>query len=362
MKKYDFYNEDTKTAFIDIYKNHNTHGKSDVQRTFWQSKSIEDKYDCDLSELNKSQLYEILHTASIVYNTSLYEFCRVYKSYMQYVERRPVEIDTKKYKKWLIKNCSIDYPLTVDELYSLVMEIAEPLIIRDMTGTYISNTFDTIIANYIFLFLGFNTKRMALITKKEILDGSFFEQHNLINQEIQDFLIAFANAEVCYIKRKQTEKTREQTARKHYYKSDFLFRPACFEAKWETISALPTKTTAEDAVKMLNNKRNNFAEFNTLYRQKYNDNRLDRDNLYYAGTFAEMFKQDIANKDYTVSLIEDGVSANQQKIKDRIMQYPISVGMSRETLKNLRQRYQIYKGQRLKQEGYKMILVDRYKK
>ena len=44
------------------------------------------------------------------------------------------------------------------------------------------------------------------------------------------------------------------------------------------------------------------------------------------------------------------------------MQYPISVGMSRETLKNLRQRYQIYKGQRLKQEGYKMILVDSYAK
>ena len=57
MKKYDFYNEDTKTAFIDIYKNHNTHGKSDAQRTFWQSKSsksIEDKYDCDLSKLKKT--------------------------------------------------------------------------------------------------------------------------------------------------------------------------------------------------------------------------------------------------------------------------------------------------------------------
>ena len=101
---------------------------------------------------------------------------------------------------------------------------------------------------------------------------------------------------------------------------------------------------------MIDNVKTNVTEFVNVYHTLYSDNRLDKNNLAYAKKFSELYEQDVANKDYDVWLKVDIQIAIIEEIKKKF-----NLSLSNTTLRDIFQRYNIYKGQRLKSDGLPLV-------
>lgn len=337
MKQVVMYNEQIKERFIESYKHTNKKAYTDARRVFAGCYDMETLYDCDLSEMSKELIFKTLYENNWIADQALWIFNKVYKAYQEFLGLRAVTIYNTEYRKWAIENCPINYVTSVQELYNICLEIKKSYCNKPDASSVADQLCDKSTVYYLILYLGLSLEEQKNITIKDVLSGFFFEKYPIYTKTMQQLIRNYAIAD-SYIVSRTLPNGAEALVNCYYENTPYLLR----QTSYNPTEPRNHKISQSSMDKLVN-------PILEEYQKLYTDQRLSKIELVFAKVFNEIYQDDMASKDYSV-LIGDTVAADvMNKYK------PYFGDKSKTSIRDMFQKYAVYKGQRMLIEGKQIV-------